>query len=97
MTSSSSSRSLALTPLFGRLLGNRMQDQLEFAPGRRHGVFDGLEDVRRRELIHRDRQRRSWSRRGSVSSSLQPASGLTQIVSSIFSLTSGRLGGFGSS
>ena len=40
-----------------RLLRHRVKDQLEFASGRRDGRLDRLENVRRRELIHRHRER----------------------------------------
>ena len=42
----------------GRLFGNRVQDQFEFARTRGDGLFNRLEDMRRRELIHRNRQAR---------------------------------------
>ncbi len=41
-----------------RLFGDRVQDQLELALGGGDGVLDRIEDMRRRELIHRNRQRR---------------------------------------
>jgi len=37
-----------------RFLRHGMKDQFEFAPRGRYGSLDSLEDVRRRELIHRD-------------------------------------------
>src|SRR5258707_15649754 len=50
---------MSLDAILCRLLRNGMEDQFEFPLCRRDGLFDRRENMRRRELIHRGRQRRS--------------------------------------